>query len=70
MPLQENVGYQTATAAVLAQHNPTNRTKEDVHTYDYIPADSMMLTKVKTVPPELPSDRNIQVQDPNNESKH
>ena len=69
VPLQENVGYQTATAAVLAQHNPAYGTKEDIHTYDYIPADSAMLTRGEKVPPELPSGRNIQVQDANIESK-
>ena len=69
LPLHKNVGYQSATATVLAQRNPAYGTKEDIHTYDYIPGDGMMLTRVEQFPPELPPDRSIKVQDANNESK-
>ena len=67
LPLQENVGYQSATAELLAQRNPAYSAKEDIHTYDYIPAEGMTLTRVDQCPSELPPDRKVQVQDANND---
>ena len=58
---------------VPAQPNPAYVTQEDIHTYDYIPADGMILTVAdqgpSQLPPELPPDRKVQEQDPNNEGK-
>ena len=64
---------QYATDDVPAQPNPAYLTQEDIHTYDYIPADGMILAIVdqccSELPPELPPARKVQEQDPNNESK-
>ena len=70
LPLQENVGYQSATAALLFQRNLAYGIKEDMHTYDYIQAEGMILTRVDLSPPKLPPDRKVQVQDANNEGKN
>ena len=65
--------FQSATDDMLAQSNPAYITQEDIHTYDYIPADGMILTLAdqcpSELPPELPPDRKVQEQDPNNEGK-
>ena len=63
LPLQENVGYQSGPAMFPAQHNPAYSAREDIHTYDYIPADSMMLAEGDKCPPKLPPGRKVQVQD-------
>ena len=64
---------QSATDDLPAQHNPAYITKKNIHTYDYIPADGMILTIAdqgsSQLPPELPPDRKVQEQDPNNEGK-
>ena len=59
LPVQENVGYQSGTAMM---YNPTYSAKEDIHTHDYIPADSMILTEGDECPPKLPPDTKVQVQ--------
>ena len=67
------LSLQSSTDDVPAQHNPAYLTKEDRHTYDYIPADGMVLTKAdqcpSKLPPELPPDRKVQEQDPNDQGK-
>ena len=64
---------QYATVDVQAQDNPAYFVQEDIHTYDYIPADGMILTIVdqcpSELPPELPPERTVQDQDTNNEGK-
>ena len=88
LPLQKNVSYQSATAALPSHNNPAyNRRKDvhtaavpshnnpaynargDVHTYEYITVGGMAVKGIEQHPPELPPDRNIEVQDANNESK-
>ena len=66
LPLQENVGYQSGPAMM---HNPAYSAGEDIHTYDYIPADSMILTEGNECPPKLPPDRKVQVQGANDTGK-
>ena len=61
--------FPSAAADVLAQHNPAYITKEDIHTYDYIPADGMILTRADQCPPHLPPDRNVQEEDQSEEGK-
>ena len=65
--------FQSATDDRPTQRNPADITQEDIHTYDYIPADGMILTIVdqcrSELPPELPPARKVQEQDPNNEGK-
>ena len=69
LPLQENVGYQSGTAMMLPQHNPAYSAGEDIHTYDYVQVDSIILSKGGQRPPNLPPDRNVQVQDTNDTGK-
>ena len=61
---------QFATDDVLAERNPAYNTKPDIHTYDYIPGDGMIMTiRVDQSPPELPPDRNVHEKDANHEGK-
>ena len=65
---------QLATDDVLAERNPAYNTKADIHTYDYIPADCMIMMiradkSPPQLPPQLPPDRNVQKNDTNNEGK-
>ena len=59
--------FQSATDDMLAQSNPAYITQEDIHTYDYIPADDEILTEADQcpleIPPEVPPDRKVQQQD-------
>ena len=59
--------FQPATDDMLAQCNPAYITQEDMHIYDDIPADGMILTVadqcLSEIPPELPPDRKAQEQD-------